>query len=117
MHVKTIIDLENDDQAIATEKAWAEQNGINFISEPMSGLETPNDTEVNDILQKIHDSQPVFVHCMQGHDRTGLVIALYRVFGEGWTPKDAHDEMMSLGYDPLLIAMNHYFEQKTQWDD
>ncbi len=119
MGVKTIIDLENDDAAVATEQSWAQQDGLLFIHEPMNGLETPKDAEVDDILSKINDPnlQPVYVHCMQGHDRTGLIIALYRVFDMGWTPKDAHDEMMALGFNSLLIAMNSYFENRTHWED
>jgi protein tyrosine/serine phosphatase len=116
---KTIIDLENDDEAIASEKAWAEADGVNFISEPMNGLNTPDDNEVNDILAKAADpaNQPVFVHCMQGKDRTGLIIALYRVINEGWTPKAAHDEMMSMGFNSILINMDHYFDWKTGFND
>lgn len=97
MGIKTIIDLENDDGVIATERGWAQAAGLNFISEPMNAMETPRDGEVNDILAKINDPalQPVFVHCMQGRDRTGLIVALYRVIAEGWTPKDAHDEMQA----------------------
>jgi tyrosine-protein phosphatase SIW14 len=119
MGVKTIIDLENDDQAVATEQTWARQDGLFFIHEPMNGLETPRDAEVDDILSKINDPalQPVFVHCLQGKDRTGLIVALDRVLHQGWTPKDAHDEMMALGFNSLLIAMNHYFETKTGWED
>lgn len=119
MGVRTIIDLENDDQAVATEQTWAQNDGLNFIHEPMNGIETPRDAEVDDILSKLSDPtlQPIFVHCMQGHDRTGLIVALYRVFAQGWTPKDAHDEMMALGYNSMLIAMNHYFENRTHWDD
>jgi protein tyrosine/serine phosphatase len=85
----------------------------------MDGLATPNDAEVNAILATISDpaSQPVFVHCMQGRDRTGLIIALYRVIYEHWTPKDAHDEMMAHGFNSILLAMNGYFEAKTHWED
>jgi protein tyrosine/serine phosphatase len=38
-------------------------------------------------------NQPVFVHCMQGADRTGLSVAVYRVMEQGWTPEDAATEM------------------------
>ncbi len=119
MGVKTIIDLEDDDQAVAAEQGWAQQSGLWFIHEPMNGLETPRDAEVDDILAKINDPslQPVFVHCMQGRDRTGLIVALDRVVAMGWAPKDAHDEMMAHGFNSLLLAMNHYFEEKTHWDD
>jgi protein tyrosine/serine phosphatase len=117
--VKTIIDLENDDNAVAQEKEWAANAGLFFIHEPMNGMESPRDNEVDDILSKIGDPAltPVYVHCMEGVDRTGLIIALYRVIDEGWSPKDAHDEMMAHGFKSILIAMNHYFEEKTNWDD
>jgi tyrosine-protein phosphatase SIW14 len=119
MGVKTIIDLENDDKVIATERGWAESLGIAFVSEPMSGTKTPNDAEVNDIIAKLGDpaNRPVFVHCMKGQDRTGAIIALHRVINEGWNPKDAHDEMMAHGFNFLLFDLNHYFEKKTNWDD
>jgi len=117
--VKTIIDLEDDDNAVNQEKIWADQNGLGFFHEPMNGLQTPNDNEVNDILAKMNDTSltPVYVHCMEGVDRTGLIIALYRVIYEGWTPKDAHDEMMMRGFKSILIAMKDYFEKKTNWED
>jgi len=119
MGIKTIIDLENDDNAVAAEKVWAANAGVNFIHEPMVGVETPKDNEVDDILAKMGDPslQPVFVHCTEGVDRTGLIIALYRVIEQGWAPKDAHDEMMAHGFKSLMIAMNSYFEKKTNWED
>jgi uncharacterized protein (TIGR01244 family) len=119
MGIKTIIDLEDDDQAVATEKQWAANAGLNFIHAPMNGMETPRDDEVNTILAQLDDPsiQPIYVHCMEGVDRTGLIIALYRVIDEGWNPKDAHDEMMAHGFKSILISMNHYFETKTGWDD
>ncbi len=42
--------------------------------------------------------KPVAVHCWHGSDRTGAVIAGYRVAVEGWTPADAVDEMTNGGY-------------------
>jgi protein tyrosine/serine phosphatase len=41
---------------------------------------------------------PVLVHCQHGADRTGLVVALYRVTSQGWTPYDAADEMTRGGF-------------------
>ena len=119
MGVKTIMDLENDDAAVAAEKGWAEAAGITFINHPMNGMNTPDDAQVDDTLAKIADpaNQPVLVHCMQGHDRTGLIIALHRVIADGWTPQAAHDEMLALGYNTMLTNMEHYFEKKTNWKD
>jgi protein tyrosine/serine phosphatase len=50
-------------------------------------------------------------------DRTGVIIALHRVYNEGWTPKDANDEMMALGFNTLLIPLHKYYEKKTNWED
>jgi tyrosine-protein phosphatase SIW14 len=36
---------------------------------------------------------PVFVHCNHGADRTGTMVALYRIVFEGWTKEDALKEM------------------------
>jgi protein tyrosine/serine phosphatase len=40
----------------------------------------------------------VFVHCRRGADRTGVVVAVYRVCVEGWTKEDAIAEMMTGGF-------------------
>jgi protein tyrosine/serine phosphatase len=41
---------------------------------------------------------PILVHCRYGADRTGAVIAAYRVVMQGWSTEDAIDEMINGGY-------------------
>ena len=41
--------------------------------------------------------QPVFVHCQAGKDRTGLVVAVYRILVDGWSVDDAIDERKMFG--------------------
>jgi tyrosine-protein phosphatase SIW14 len=60
---------------------------------------------------------PIFVHCQHGQDRTGVIVALYRIFYEQWTPQAAHDEMMNMGFHPELVPLNHYFEIKSGFED
>lgn len=38
-------------------------------------------------------AQPVYVHCLHGVDRTGTMIALYRMRVQQWTNSDALAEM------------------------
>lgn len=38
------------------------------------------------------------VHCWHGSDRTGAVIAAYRIVQQGWSQHDAIDEMINGGY-------------------
>jgi protein tyrosine/serine phosphatase len=115
MKVKTIIDLENDEKVVDQERTWATSLGMDFVWEPMTGTNRPNDQVVDQTLALLKDKEcyPVFVHCMQGHDRTGVIIALHRVFNEGWTPKAAKDEMEALGFNGLLFALEDYYDQKS----
>jgi hypothetical protein len=43
-------------------------------------------------------AQPVLVHCRHGADRTGTMIAVYRIVIEGWSKKAALREMTQGGY-------------------
>ena len=44
------------------------------------------------------DSDPVFVHCRQGADRTGIMCAVYRIAIQSWSKMDAIDEMVNGGW-------------------
>ena len=56
--------------------------------------------------------QPVLVHCRHGSDRTGTMVAVYRIVVEGWTKADASDEMIHGGYGfhPLWQNLVRYIE-------
>lgn len=42
--------------------------------------------------------KPVAVHCWRGSDRTGAVVAAWRVAVDGWTPAQAVEEMVTGGF-------------------
>lgn len=46
-----------------------------------------------------------YVHCTHGQDRTGLVIALYRI-RIGWSWQDARKEMLEHGFHVLLFGLD-----------
>ena len=43
-------------------------------------------------------SGPVLVHCLHGSDRTGTIVAMYRIVEQGWTREAAIAEMTGGGY-------------------
>lgn len=47
---------------------------------------------------------PVFVHCSEGKDRTGYVIAAYRIIEEQWEADDAIHEMFDFGYNTIWFG-------------
>ena len=117
--VKYILDLEDDSAAVAHEKQVAAKLGFTFISRPMSGFWTPDDSQVNgtEALLANPKNRPILVHCLHGEDRTGLIVGLYRVEHEGWTPAKAYQEMLANNFHQLLVFLNHYYESKTGWED
>ncbi len=49
---------------------------------------------------------PIVIHCKHGADRTGLVIALYRIIFQGWDKERAIDELENGGYDFHSVYAN-----------
>lgn len=55
--------------------------------------------QVVDALKIIRAAKgPVLVHCWHGSDRTGTVVAFYRILMQGWKREDALDEMQHGGF-------------------
>ena len=60
----------------------------------------PEDEDVVRFLQLITKPRngPYLVHCLHGADRTGTMIAIYRIAVQGWKKDDAIREMTGGGY-------------------
>lgn len=104
---KTVLSLETYESykdVIDQEKSWVEQVGMKFLSFPMISTEQPTLTEIRKALDMIRDSsnQPILVHCHYGRDRTGIVIAAYRIKVQGWSFNQAVGEMAQYGHTGFL---------------
>jgi tyrosine-protein phosphatase SIW14 len=72
--------------------------GMTYISVPMNGGRAPSNEQVVRVLRLFDsDSAPVFVHCKRGADRTGTVVACYRIVHDHWDNRRALNEARSLG--------------------
>ncbi|MBI5885997.1 MAG: dual specificity protein phosphatase family protein [Deltaproteobacteria bacterium] len=103
--IKTIINLDADTAMQETddardERQWATEAGIKYIYVPMSPVSTPTTESIDAALRQMLDpaNQPVFVHCYRGSDRTGTVIAAYRITDDGWDIERAYEEMKQYGH-------------------
>ena len=92
--VKTLISLTGDD-TIENERALVEQAGLKFVKIPMSTRVAPTTGELSRFMAVVTDpaNQPVYVHCIGGRHRTGVMTAAYRMAHDGWSAEQAFKEM------------------------
>jgi protein tyrosine/serine phosphatase len=107
--VRTIINLRLQDDTWSGEEAVARKLGLGYVSVPLHGLSAPTDSDVARILALIESlPPPVFVHCEHGADRTGTIIACYRMQHDGWKGERAFAEAKSYGFSIFQFGMRHY---------
>jgi protein tyrosine phosphatase (PTP) superfamily phosphohydrolase (DUF442 family) len=92
--VKTVINLTSDDAA-TDEKAMTESAGLTYFQIPMTTHVVPTLAQLAEFLRIVNDpaNQPVFVHCVGGRHRTGVMTAAHRITHDGWTADQAFKEM------------------------
>ncbi len=122
--IRTIICL-NDDEDSEIED-FAKEHGIKIVCLRMRAAEPPMDEQAElffeimadgeiglekykDVLleclgcsgRRVEFEKPVLIHCLGGSDRTGIMVALYRVQFQGWSKDRAKREMMLHFHNPL----------------
>jgi protein tyrosine/serine phosphatase len=110
--VKTIINLRSESEGTRMEEGEARAAGLRYFNVPMPDLSRPTDEQVERVLALINDSQnwPVFVHCNHGKDRTGTIIACYRISHDGWTSEKAKAEAKRYGMSWVQFGMKDYIK-------
>jgi uncharacterized protein (TIGR01244 family) len=107
--VRTIINLRMTNEVWSAEEAEAHALGITYTNVPMSGIGRPTDEQVLKVFSIIKNAPgPVFVHCQRGADRTGTIVACYRIEHDKWTSEQALKEAKQYGMSSLEIEMRKY---------
>ena len=111
--IKTIIDLRPANEHSTTQEARVVQaRGMVYVSQPMAGLAAPTNDEILKILTLLDSSAqwPIFVHCRRGADRTGTVIACYRIAHDQCANEEALREARTYGMSRLELGMKHFIQ-------
>jgi uncharacterized protein (TIGR01244 family) len=114
--IKTIVNLRADDGLSRIEEREARAAGMRYFSVPLKETGRPTKAQVRRAVAILEtpENQPVFVHCRLGADRTGLIIAVYRIAHDGWTSERAKAEAKHYGMHLWKLGMKRYIHDFYQ---
>jgi protein tyrosine/serine phosphatase len=109
---------------MAAEKMTAQNLGLHYLNQPLdcfdpiTAQENVEIEQVLSLLEHASAKNPIYLHCEHGKDRTGMLVALYRVKHDHWAPQQAFEEWERLGHGDVNQVMLHnlddYFWAKVQ---
>ncbi|HZW94352.1 MAG TPA: dual specificity protein phosphatase family protein [Candidatus Eremiobacteraceae bacterium] len=112
-----IVDTHANDE---TEETIVQSLGMKYVAIPWH-CPWPHDEVFAKFLKVVHENKgkKIFVHCRLGDDRTGMMVAAYRMADEGWTANEAMTEMKSFGFTrahhlicPSLASYEKHFPER-----
>ena len=113
--IKTVIKLDlasegSDDEAVALGMVVVDASGP--PADLTNFLEAPKPERIRLAVQTLENEslRPIYVHCLHGQDRTGLVIGLYRVLHDHKTKSEAYEEMRKNGFHVVFLGLLKVWE-------
>jgi len=107
--VVTVVDLRRPgEHSTAGESLAVTASGIKYVNFPMSGFAAPTAEQLRAPLAWLDGDGRVFIHCAEGRDRTGTVIAAYRISRQGWTNERALNEAREMGLHWYEFGMKRF---------
>ena len=102
--IDTVVRVSTE-KGLEAEQAEVERLGMHFVGLPWSSLHTPTEDQVTTFLALTEASprRTIFIHCKAGADRTGVMVALYRIAVDRWSADDAVSEMKAFHYRYYLL--------------
>ncbi len=105
MGVGIVVNFRNEAQETSAEQREVESLGMKYVGIPWSGRDNPSDVQIVQFLNLVRDNPntKIFVHCQRGADRTGTMVAAYRIAVQHQAVKDAVAEMHNFHYDHFFL--------------
>lgn len=95
--VRTVVNLRNFHGS--RERTQILGAGLRYERIALASTDPPAPKDVERFLSIVRDpaARPVYVHCLHGVDRTGAMLAVYRMEVDGWSNLEAFAEMQYFG--------------------
>jgi len=112
MGIRTVINLRTS----MSERAEVEGAGMRSIEIPIAMSSNGLKEKVDRVVALVADpaNQPVFIHCRHGQDRTGIVVAAYRMKMDGWALAEAEAEMQDFGFNDIWVNFKKFIRAYGQ---
>ncbi len=108
--IKTVLSLRNN----SGDGALVKPSGVQYEQIRFNTWDV-RDEDVVQFLKIVRnpENQPVLLHCKHGSDRTGMMVAVYRIVEQGWRKEEAIAEMTQggFGYHPVWSNLIRYIQK------
>jgi protein-tyrosine phosphatase len=112
--VKFILQAEFLPGMSGRERRQAQKFGIDYLTVPMNASPVaPREKHVNEALRIMRTRQPIYIHCVLGRDRTGLLAGLYSIYFLGRSKEEAYKMMREDGFRSgfFVHGLKAYFDR------
>ena len=108
--IGVVVNFRDERGEQQNEQRTAQALGMRYVVIGWNARKEPTDAQVAEFLSLIRDNSQtkMFVHCHLGADRTGVMIATYRIADERWTAEQALAEMKAFHLHFWLPHLKHY---------
>ncbi|MES2589678.1 MAG: dual specificity protein phosphatase family protein [Bacteroidota bacterium] len=92
--VKSVLSLRN----IKSDRFIKRKSNLIFYKKTINAWTMTEDEVIEALKLFLKSEKPVLIHCVHGSDRTGTIVASYRIIFENWTKEKAIAEMLETHY-------------------
>ena len=114
--IKSIINLRYFTRS-GDKKVFKTTDGVRLINHPLLTwrIKAPEIAATLKLIKERQKEGAVLIHCYHGADRTGIMVAMYRIIYHNWTIEQAKKEMINgpYGYHSVWKNLEALFTEST----